>query len=922
MERSCRVIYYSAAAPQEELYHRGSLPPHVEQSGTDTDRLRANVRALLDRDRGRFAEGEAHRVSWEQSLSVLTDPHLVFVAATRQTCLEKLDRYANESSTVVLLDLQPDAEGLAAVPRKRCDSKRCDSEGVLAVLRCLTSDTNATRYRKSIHPFALLASDGQDRDTRSTDSVRTKCLAAGALDVFHNPLAPQDMDRLFEHIVDATLPPARLLGAPMAQQLLDSIHDHSVPSIVDHRPDVQISVERKSVIESAVQTGAFAAQDFDMDELTYAALVIVENTLRHPDVAPYRLPRDRLVTLLLATRRQYKHEREVHYHNWRHAVDVTQSTYTFLRGAGALDPPDEGGASRQSNGLDGLLTPFDALALVVSAIGHDVGHPGVNNPFLVACKHPLAQTYNDKSVLENYHCAAYSQLLRRHWPSLSNAPGFRARMISTILATDMQRHFEYMSHLGDLTVKVKKREAEVADWSDNEQQHARELTLALLMKAADISNVARPFATSSKWAKVLMNEFARQGELEAELNMPTCLFGGPPNKSDLLAAAQSQKGFITLFAYPLFQGIAEIVPSMSTPCAELRNNLQAWEDRIADEQRKRDVASHLATSPPPPANRLTGVSGRHHHRSEPTMVPVEPAQDPSSPIHRTAHIALHTSPAKHAAHEIRRQLLRSEHVATDPLLPSASMPFPPAGTSRRESRDLALEHWPLNHPSDSPSPRSCADTGPHIRHCHPPSRRASKDESLTTILVTSGGSGGSGDSGDSGGSGASPARQASPAKPLPGAAQCPPISTATATAPATTKPLPARASVPSSLSHAPSAATTATTLPHSPSTQPSSPDDDGPDADTDAPCPALPPTTTTTTKTCPPRVAPAAQRRKPSDPAAAPAPPHAAPLHASRSRSRLRALRFWRKKRREEPGVATPSDDSIGSPEPDDQLPV
>ena len=36
---------------------------------------------------------------------------------------------------------------------------------------------------------------------------------------------------------------------------------------------------------------------------------------------------------------------------------------------------------------------------------------GVNNPFLIAMKHTKALRYNDKSVLENHHCAIAFKLL-------------------------------------------------------------------------------------------------------------------------------------------------------------------------------------------------------------------------------------------------------------------------------------------------------------------------------------------------------------------------------------------------------------------------------------------------------------------------------------------------------------------------------
>ena len=71
------------------------------------------------------------------------------------------------------------------------------------------------------------------------------------------------------------------------------------------------------------------------------------------------------------------------YHNFPHAVDVTQTVYRVV-----MVP-----------GLNLVLSPLEIFAMLVAAIGHDVGHPGVNNAFLVKIKHELAMRHNDKYVL-------------------------------------------------------------------------------------------------------------------------------------------------------------------------------------------------------------------------------------------------------------------------------------------------------------------------------------------------------------------------------------------------------------------------------------------------------------------------------------------------------------------------------------------
>ena len=724
------------------------------------------------------------------------------MSSSPQQCWDRVETYANNVPTVVLIEA-PEYIATTSGDRPRHAS-------TIDFLEALTADIRGARYQKHVIPFTLLVSS--PRSSQPLDpATATRHLGAGAADTLHSPLGHDDLGRLVGHVRERTRPPARLVGTQMAQNLVDSILAVNKPAKPCHRPDEAISQERAEFVQHAISDWHFPAHELDMDELTCATLYMLEHLLESPDLVEYQIPREELMGFLLATRRQYKHEREVHYHNWRHAVDVTQSIYSFLVLFGICPSTNSKYASTSAEGgIEQVLTPLNGLNLLVSAIGHDVGHPGVNNAFLVACNHPLAHMYNDKSVLENYHCAAYSQLIRRHWPKLATINGFRSTMISTILATDMQRHFDYMTQLGELKEKIHNSESAIDEWSDKDKEQSRETVMAILMKAADISNVARPFDVSSTWASILMNEFARQGELEAELDLPTCLFGGPPNKEDMLAAAQSQRGFMSLFGSPLFSGIVELMPRVKCALTTLEDNQDTWERKIQAEKQRR--ASEGRDAPLTFSSVGQDEVDQAQRNSEPTVVPMNAGDTPSSPVKRQT-VRINESASAHpASDEKRKAAVGYSHQddgyrASAPFLATPSSPLSPNSMSRRSSKDVALEKLQqlsmfANQGFNSDSRRGSADL--HFNQSFPSSRRGSKDESLTTILVNSKGSPSRG----------SPSKPSDSSDALAGSAANRQSSHQTQKASA------ARNSVPSSRSHATSSATANTY--QSPSTQPSS----------------------------------------------------------------------------------------------------
>ena len=135
----------------------------------------------------------------------------------------------------------------------------------------------------------------------------------------------------------------------------------------------------------------------------------------------------------------------VGYHNVVHACDVLQSTHAFL----------------YLGGLTSCLDDRDALALLLAAIVHDVGHPGVDNEFLRRTESEIAHRYHGDAPLERHHACVTYALMR--WPrtrfhknlTLSDANELEMKVRRLVLGTDMTQHFTVIAKLNDFVVTTK-----------------------------------------------------------------------------------------------------------------------------------------------------------------------------------------------------------------------------------------------------------------------------------------------------------------------------------------------------------------------------------------------------------------------------------------------------------------------------------
>ncbi|KAF7798462.1 hypothetical protein EIP86_009683 [Pleurotus ostreatoroseus] len=240
------------------------------------------------------------------------------------------------------------------------------------------------------------------------------------------------------------------------------------------------------------------------------------------------------------------------------SLHVFQATYFFLYSAGAVPPvsilahsdgrlwkPDK---SKSKGSYISYLTNLDLLALYLTAVGHDVGHPGLTNAFLRNAKAPVAEVYDDKSVLEQMHYSLMVQIMRANGIAVlvdrpSSGPTFRKLLLNIVIATDMSVHDKFM-----------RRYQELVEGKVEDELERRILVCQAIIKCADISNPSRPYIVSQDWAAALESEWSSQQTLEQHLQLPSSV-------------------------KPASDEITEGIPEMKPFAKQSTENLQTWKDR-------------------------------------------------------------------------------------------------------------------------------------------------------------------------------------------------------------------------------------------------------------------------------------------------------------------------------------------------------
>ena len=269
------------------------------------------------------------------------------------------------------------------------------------------------------------------------------------------------------------------------------------------------------------------------------------------------------------------------YHNSIHGTDVTHTLSFFFLYSNIEE-------ICQTNILD-------LLGIFISALGHDIGHPGLTNNYHINASSDLAITYNDISCLENFHTSLLFRVLRKEENNIfekitgQNYKTIRKRMISQILSTDMANHGKVMSIIKSkidvykLNIeedKSKKNKFVLLSGNDKTKFDEQQSLLDFLIHSADLAHNTKDFNISLKWVQLLTEEFWLQGDKERASGLPIS-FLCDREKYDV---PSSQVGFIKAFVITTYDCLVTMFPSLKYTIDYAEKNVKEWQ-KLIDQKR-------------------------------------------------------------------------------------------------------------------------------------------------------------------------------------------------------------------------------------------------------------------------------------------------------------------------------------------------
>lgn len=275
------------------------------------------------------------------------------------------------------------------------------------------------------------------------------------------------------------------------------------------------------------------------------------------------------------------YNRNVQYHNDLHAVDLCQTLYAWFL------------CSNFPSAIG--LSDLDLCGFYLGALIHDFKHPGTNNNFHINFLTDIALTFNDISVLENYHISEAFKIMQKPQNdfysifSSDQFKVFRRRMIESVLATDMSKHALVMSNVKSKLefkhISNGENADQIIDWSNektifNDQQEI----LNFIIHLGDLSHNTKKFELSFHWTMLLHEEFFTQGDKEKKASKPVSFLCDRETTN----IEKGQIGFIKGLVYPSYEILSRLIPKLGYTMVNLRENLKRWEELTAEAEQSKN----------------------------------------------------------------------------------------------------------------------------------------------------------------------------------------------------------------------------------------------------------------------------------------------------------------------------------------------
>lgn len=294
--------------------------------------------------------------------------------------------------------------------------------------------------------------------------------------------------------------------------------------------------------------------DFDFDTLFSFTVDIFQY---YDLLTKFGINHKKLKTFLTNLKSEY-HDNP--FHNFEHVWSVFQISFLILQ-----------------NGADKFLESNDIFSILISALCHDLDHPGNNNTFEKAKNSALYLKYQCNAVLESHHKymarALLSQTECNLMEEMSNTDHDQILELldHAIMSTDMALHFGLMDIL--------EKHSKLSPTFNKASFEDRKTLVGLIVHCADLSGQALTLDLAQFWGTRVTQEFINQSNKESELGLPLSPFMlGLDNE---LVKMKMQVGFVTTFIIPQWTLMSMIVPALHAQAMQSTANRDFYANRVA-----------------------------------------------------------------------------------------------------------------------------------------------------------------------------------------------------------------------------------------------------------------------------------------------------------------------------------------------------